>query len=144
LSALFVLAVSKINHAHAKCIAGVCAFLFCASYYQGIRGGIDHGSFKECIDYIAQDAAAHPNLKSSGFNGKASGNYSGYPEYYGHEALPVYSAEGDFDVLYLPHIPFGVHDDIKNNDMARNGIDYSNLLKIHVDDETVVYKKYLR
>ena len=144
LSALFVLAVSKIKYVHAKYLARFCAFLFCVSYYQGVRGGADNGAFKECTAYIARDSSAHPSLKSATFDGKAHGNYSGYPEYYGYGALPVYSAEGGFDVLYLPHIPFGIHEDIKYNDMARYGIDYANLLKIHVNDDTVVYKKYLR
>ncbi|MDR2795565.1 MAG: glycosyltransferase family 39 protein [Spirochaetaceae bacterium] len=144
LSALFVLAVSKINYVHARCLAGFCAFLFCVSYYQGMLGGIDNGAFKECTDYIARDSAAHPGMKSATFDGTAHGNYSGYPEYYGHDALPVYSAEGGFDVLYLPHIPFGIHEDVKYNDMTHRGIDYANLLKIHVNDEIVVYKKYLK
>jgi 4-amino-4-deoxy-L-arabinose transferase-like glycosyltransferase len=144
LSAIFVLAVSKINHVHAKCLAGFCAFLFCVSYYQGIRGDPENGAFKECNEYIARDSAAHPGLKSATFGGTVYGNYSGYPEYYGYNALPVYSAENGFDVLYLPHVPSDIHEDRKKVTMIQHGIDYSNLLKIHVNDETVVYKKYLK
>jgi hypothetical protein len=58
--------------------------------------------------------------------------------------MPRYSPEGRFDVLYVFNNIFIMHEPDMYEELLRHNLDDKNILKIRVNDETVIFKKYLR
>ncbi|MDR2097846.1 MAG: glycosyltransferase family 39 protein [Spirochaetaceae bacterium] len=95
-------------------------------------------AYKEAREYIAKDAAAHPEYKAAMLD-----NAPDIAAYYGYPDMPLYSPQGGFDILYVFNSIFIMHEPDMYEELLRHNIDDSNILKIRVNDETVIYKKYL-
>jgi 4-amino-4-deoxy-L-arabinose transferase-like glycosyltransferase len=99
--------------------------------------------YKEARAYIAADAAAHPDRKAVILE-SAPQNAA----YYGFEALPAYSAEEPYDVLYGLNDIFHLHEMEMYENMESKNIDTDNMLKIYFDydyprgDGGMIFKKY--
>jgi hypothetical protein len=96
-------------------------------------------AYRESREYIARDAAAHPECKSAMLD-----NAPDIAAYYGYADMPAYSPEAGFDVLYVLNNIFFIHEPDMYEELARHNIDDNNILKIRVNNETVVFKKILR
>jgi hypothetical protein len=96
-------------------------------------------AYKESREYIDRDAAAHPECKSAMLD-----NAPDIAAYYGYTDMPAYSPETGFDVLYVLNNIFLIHEPDMYEELARHNLDDSNILKIRVNSETVVFKKILK
>jgi hypothetical protein len=101
--------------------------------------GNGSAAYKESRDYIARDAAAHAGLKSAMLD-----NAPQIAAYYGYNDLPLYSPEGQFDVLYVLNGIFNMHEPDMYEELIKHDLDDDDLLKIRINEEKVVFKKYLR
>jgi hypothetical protein len=99
--------------------------------------------YREARAYIAADAAAHPDRKPVMLE-----NAPQNAAYYGFAALPAYSAEESYDVLYGLNDIFHLHEMEMYENMERKNIDPGNMLKIFFDfdqptgDGGMIFKKY--
>ncbi|MDR3355643.1 MAG: hypothetical protein LBO04_00435 [Spirochaetaceae bacterium] len=96
-------------------------------------------AYKEAREYIAKDAASHPEYKSAMLD-----NAPDIAAYYGYPDMPLYSPQGGFDILYVFNSIFIMHEPDMYEELLRHKLDDANILKVRVNDETVVYKKYLK
>jgi hypothetical protein len=96
-------------------------------------------AYKESREYIARDAAAHTECKSAMLD-----NAPDIAAYYGYADMPLYSPEGNFDVLYVLNDIFRLDEPDMYEELYRHNLDDNNILKIRVNNDTVVFKKYLR
>jgi hypothetical protein len=62
--------------------------------------------------------------------------------YYGFDAIPAYSP-GDTGILYVFNNIFFMHENEMYDELSAQGLSDSNMLKIRVNDDTVVFKKFL-
>jgi hypothetical protein len=99
--------------------------------------------YKEARTYIAADVAAHPDRKPVMLE-----NAPQNAAYYDFEALPAYSADESYDVLYGLNDIFHLHEMEMYENMERKNIDPGNMLKIYFDydyprgDGGMIFKKY--
>jgi hypothetical protein len=95
-------------------------------------------AYKEARAYIAADTAAHPDIKSA-----MSDNAPEIAAYYGYENLPAYTPDGEFAVVYFLGDIFYIHESDMYNKLHEYGLNDNNLLKIHVNDTELVFKKIM-
>jgi hypothetical protein len=100
-------------------------------------------AYKEAREYIALDSAAHSECRSAMLD-----NSPDIAVYYGYTNLPSYPpppqvAASDFDVLYVLNDIYHIHEMEMYDELNMHNIDDYNLLKICVNNDTVVFKKYL-
>ncbi|MDR1196134.1 MAG: glycosyltransferase family 39 protein [Endomicrobium sp.] len=144
---LVVFVSSYKNNKKLKLAAPALIYMFAVGL-NGIIPDIPSGGtegYKEARSYIAADAAAHPNLKSVMLEDTRQN-----AAYYGFEALPAYSDNERYDVLYVLNNIFHMHEIEMYENMRRKNIGADDLLKVYFDydypraDGGMVFKKYNR
>jgi hypothetical protein len=103
--------------------------------YEATPGG-DFAYYRESRAYIAGDAAAHPENNSAMLD-----NAPQNAHYYGYSDIPVYTPEEKIDVLYIFNNMFMMQESNMYDVLGYYGLDDTNMLKIRVNDELVVFKK---
>ncbi|MCL2129083.1 MAG: glycosyltransferase family 39 protein [Treponema sp.] len=103
------------------------------------KARIDQSNYQIARAYIAADAAAHPDKKSCMLD-----NAPANAAYYGFEDLPLYSPYADYDVLYVYNDIFSMSEEDQLLTIKDNNLNIKEMLVIYLDDETAIYKKYLR
>jgi hypothetical protein len=93
-------------------------------------------SYKEARAFIAADSAAHPQKKSAMLD-----NAPEVAKYYDYDDMPHWTKEGGFDVMYVFNDIFYMHEYDMYDTLANHGFD-DKILKIRINDDTFVFKKY--
>jgi hypothetical protein len=114
--------------------------IFIASY-ESRPGRQPANTDKEALAYISADVDAHPDVRATVLD---DSDWSFWlAKYYGHNILQ-YGNAGDFDVIYLPRHPLRTTEDLMYEDLHRFGFDNSNMLKIRINEDRVIFKKIIK
>ncbi|GHV26049.1 hypothetical protein AGMMS4952_05270 [Spirochaetia bacterium] len=121
----------------------ICVMLVWAAsvaLYEGKAGipGDGYASYRQARAFIASDAVAHPDKKSAMLD-----NAPKNAQYYGFAAIPQYSPESGYDVLYVFNNIFGMNEEDQYKQLYAHNFNDENMLVIIPNDEVVIFKKYL-
>jgi uncharacterized membrane protein len=145
LAAVFVRSVSA--QRNLRYLTPLLVYMFAVAL-NGIIPDIPSGGtegYREARAYIAADTAAHTDQRAALLI-----DTSENAKYYGYAALPVYSPDSTFDVLYVYNDIFHMHEMEMYDTMRDKHISDSNILKVYFDynypreDGGMIIKKYLR
>jgi hypothetical protein len=122
------------------CVFLVWAFSVCLYETQNNGGsasipGDGTKAYKEARGYIAHDAASHPEKRSAMLD-----NAPAIAAYYGYDDIPAYSAEEPCDVIYVLNSIFVFGESDMYEALREHNLAGTNVLKIRVDHETLVFK----
>ena len=139
----FIALLISVCESHLKMrFACVLLMWMAASALYGVKPGIPGGgyaSYRQARAFIAADAAAHPGEKAAMLD-----NAPENARYYGHDVLPAYNGEANYDVLYVFNDIFVMREIEQYKRLIASGLNDDNTLFIIPNEEVVVFKKYLR
>jgi uncharacterized membrane protein len=92
-------------------------------------------AYREARAYIAHDVAQHPQKRSVMLD-----NAPTIAAYYGYDNIPAYSAEKPCDVIYVLNSIFFSEESEMYEALREHNLADTNLLKIRVNHETLVFK----
>jgi hypothetical protein len=131
------------RHPKAKYFCIFIVWAFAVSLYETVHDGGNASipgdgteAYKEARAYIAADSAAHPEKKSAMLD-----NATQIAKYYGYSDIPQWTQDGGYDVMYVFNNIFFMHEYDMYDTVAEHGFDNA-ILKIRVNHDTVVFKKY--
>jgi hypothetical protein len=93
---------------------------------------------KEAWQYISADAARH-----SGLSAAVTDRRDGKEGYYKYQNIPIYSGEKNIDILYISPVHY-VEQEMYDMELKRFGLDGKRIVKIRINRDKAVMKKFLR
>jgi hypothetical protein len=130
-------AVSNSGKNSVKLICAILIFSLLHTLYHEPPGNGEPDAVKEAIEYANADVSSY--TKASVLNVEMM--ISNTLDFYKAKNLLIYSKDKQFDVVYI--VPLHLTIDTMYGLLDEHGFNRENILKIHINDQKTVFKKFL-